>query len=92
MCKVLLIPLSERQVLLANDTEENRRELTQMSLRTFYAVGGTTPQELTELTTSLRILFDLRFISQNAAQGDDRDTSSPGDARRNREFSGVSAG
>ncbi|PSH05081.1 MAG: hypothetical protein CXZ00_02690 [Acidobacteria bacterium] len=69
ICKVLIIPLSERQVLLANDTEENRRELTQMSLRTFYAVGGTTTQELTELTTSLRILFDLRFISQNPAQG-----------------------
>ncbi len=37
LCKVLIIPLSEHQVLLANDTEENRRDLTRMSLRTFYA-------------------------------------------------------
>jgi general secretion pathway protein D len=69
VCKVLFIPTGERQVLLVNDTEENRRDLTRMSLRTFYAVGGSTPQELTDLTTSLRILFDLRFITQNAAMG-----------------------
>jgi general secretion pathway protein D len=67
--KVLLIPMSEHQVLVANDTPENRRDLMQMSLRTFYAQGASTPQELNDLTTSLRILFDLRFITQNAAKG-----------------------
>jgi type II secretory pathway component GspD/PulD (secretin) len=69
LCKVLIIPMSEHQVLLANDTEENRRDLTRMSLRTFYSVGGSSPQELTELTTALRILFDLRYITPNAAAG-----------------------
>jgi type II secretory pathway component GspD/PulD (secretin) len=69
MCKVLLIPLSEKQVMLVNDTEQNRREMTQMSLRTFYAVGGSTPEELTNLSTALRILFDLRFITPNVASG-----------------------
>ena len=61
--------MSEHQVLLANDTEENRRDLTPMSLRTFYSMGGSTPPELTELTTALRVLFDLRFITPNASQG-----------------------
>lgn len=69
LCKVLIIPITDQQVLLANDTEENRRDLTRMSLRTFYAVGGSAPQELTELTTALRILFDLRFITPNASAG-----------------------
>lgn len=69
VCKVLMIPLSEHQVLLANDSEENRRDLTPMNLRTFYSLGGSTPQELTELTTALRVLFDLRFITPDAAQG-----------------------
>ena len=69
LCKVLLIPLTEKQVMLVNDTEQNRRELTQMSLRTFYAVGGSTPEELTNLSTALRVLFDLRFITPNAATG-----------------------
>jgi type II secretory pathway component GspD/PulD (secretin) len=68
-CKFLIIPISEQQALLANDTEENRRDLTPMTLRTFYSLGGSTPQELTELTTALRVLFDLRFITPNASQG-----------------------
>jgi type II secretory pathway component GspD/PulD (secretin) len=61
--------MGEHQALVANDTEENRRDLTPMVLRTFYSVGGTTTQELTELTTALRVLFDLRFITPNASQG-----------------------
>jgi type II secretory pathway component GspD/PulD (secretin) len=69
VCKVLMIPLGEHQVLLANDSEENRRDLTQMSLRTFYAVGGSTAEELTNLSTALRVLFDLRFVTTNAAAG-----------------------
>jgi len=56
-------------VLLANDTAENRNSLTGMSLRTFYAQGGSTPQQLTDLTSALRVLFDLRFVTPNAAQG-----------------------
>ena len=69
VCKVLIIPMNERQVMLANDTEENRRGLTRMSLRTFYAGGGTAPEDLTSLSTALRVLFDLRFISPNLATG-----------------------
>jgi general secretion pathway protein D len=69
LSKVLIIPMGAHEAMLANDTEENRRDLTRMSLRTFYAVGGSTPQELTDLTTALRVLFDLRFITPNASQG-----------------------
>lgn len=69
ICKVLIIPMGEKQALVANDSEENRRDLTPTTLRTFYSLGGTTPQELTELTTALRVLFDLRFITPNASQG-----------------------
>lgn len=68
MCKVLMIPLSDNQVLLANDTEENRRDLVPMALRTFYAAGGT-QQELTDLVTALRVMFDLRYITPNAKAG-----------------------
>jgi general secretion pathway protein D len=67
--KILLVPLTEHQVLLANDTAENRNSLTGMSLRTFYAQGGSTPQRLTDLTSALRVLFDLRFVTANPAQG-----------------------
>lgn len=66
LCKVLMIPISDHEVLLADDTEENRRNLTQMTLRTFSETGATSPQELNELMTALRVLFDLRFITLNA--------------------------
>lgn len=67
--KILLIPLSEHQVLLANDTVENRNSLTEMSLRTFYGQGGSTPQQLTDLIAALRVLFDLRFVTADPDQG-----------------------
>lgn len=67
--KYLIIPTGEHQALLANDTEDNRRDLTPMSLRTFYSVGGSSAKDLTELTAALRVLFDLKFIMPNAAQG-----------------------
>jgi type II secretory pathway component GspD/PulD (secretin) len=66
VCKMLIVPMTETQVLLADDTEENRRNLVRMSLRTFYALGGSSPQEL---TTALRVLFDLRYITPNVAMG-----------------------
>jgi len=67
--KILLVPLTKHQVLLANDTPENRNRLTGMSLRTFYDQGGSTPQQLTDLTNALRVLFDLRFVTADPSQG-----------------------
>jgi type II secretory pathway component GspD/PulD (secretin) len=61
--------MGAHEVLLANDTEDNRRDLTKMTLRTFYALGGSTPQELNELMQALRVLFDLRYVTPNVAQG-----------------------
>jgi type II secretory pathway component HofQ len=69
VCKVLMIPLSEHEALIVNDTEENRRDMVPMSLRTFYSTSGATQQELTDLVTALRVMFDLRFITMNAASG-----------------------
>ncbi len=67
--KALMVPLSETQVLLATDTEENRRDLVRVSLRTFYIQGETSPQALNDLTNALRTLFELRYIVSNPAKG-----------------------
>lgn len=67
--KILLVPLSEHQVLLANDTPENRNRYIDMSLQTFYCQGGSTPQQLTDLTGALRVMFDLRFVTADPSQG-----------------------
>jgi general secretion pathway protein D len=66
--KTFWIPLSPKQILFAADTVENRRNYTRMSLRTFYLPDLATDQELTEMTNSLRVLLNLRYIAQDKAQ------------------------
>ena len=61
LSKTLWTPLSARQALFAADTDENRRSLQRMSLRTFYLPQATTPQALNEISTTLRTLSDIRF-------------------------------
>jgi hypothetical protein len=69
MCKVLFIPLDEHQALVVNDTDENRRAYMRMSLRSFYPPAPASLQELNDLSTALRVLFDLRFVNTNAKAG-----------------------
>jgi type II secretory pathway component GspD/PulD (secretin) len=57
-------PLSDKEVLIAADTVENHRQFDQMALRTFYVGGVTAPQELTELVTVLRTMFEIKFLTQ----------------------------
>lgn len=61
--KTMWATLDSRQLLIASDTNENHRQFDRMSLRTFILPGHSTPQELTDLVTTLRTMFDLRFIS-----------------------------
>lgn len=62
--KTFWIPLSANQVLFAADTDQNRRQLQRMGLRTFYLPDAATPQELNDVANTLRILFDIRFMTQ----------------------------
>ena len=48
VCKVLIIPMNEHQVMLANDTEENRRDLTRMSLRHVLSWRAVPPRKTDE--------------------------------------------
>jgi len=63
------VPLSEKQVFLARDNSENHRQFDHMGLRTFYLPGVTTPQELNEVMTLMRTIFDIRFVAQQPQTG-----------------------
>ena len=63
------VPLSAKEIYLARDNNENHRQFDHMSLRTFYMPGISTPQEMTEMTTLLRTIFDVRFVSQQPQSG-----------------------
>ncbi|MFI5117343.1 MAG: hypothetical protein ACHP8B_11680 [Terriglobales bacterium] len=66
--KTFWVPLSAKQILFAADTVEYRRNYQRMSLRTFYLPDLATDQELTEMTNSLRVLLNLRYIAPDKAQ------------------------
>ena len=55
--------LDANQVLIAKDSTENHKQYDRMSLATFVVPGATTPQEATELVTSLRNICDFQKIS-----------------------------
>ncbi len=65
--KSFWVPLSATQVLVLADTVENHRNFERMGLRTFY-MPELSDQELTEMTNSLRVLLNLRFISQDKTE------------------------
>jgi Flp pilus assembly secretin CpaC len=66
--KSFWVPLSETELLLAADTPENHRQLDRMSLRTFYVTQAASPQELNDIVSMLRGVFEIRLVSANATK------------------------
>lgn len=58
-------PLDERTGIVAADTVAKRGEYERQVLASFHADDQTTPQQLTEISTALRTLLDLRRITQD---------------------------
>jgi hypothetical protein len=61
--KTMWMPLDGHQLLIAADTAENHKQFDRMSLGTFAVPGATTPQEVTEMVTSMRNICDFQKIS-----------------------------
>ena len=61
--KTMWTPLDAHQLLIAVDNPENHKQFDRMSLATFAVPGASTPQEATELVTSLRNICDFQKIS-----------------------------
>jgi general secretion pathway protein D len=61
--KTFWVPLTAKQIFLLPDTVENHRNYDRTGLRTFY-LPELTDQQLTEMANALRVLLNLRFISQ----------------------------
>jgi general secretion pathway protein D len=61
--KTMWAALDTHRLLLAADDPENHKQFDRMSLRTFVLPPHSTPQESTDLVTTMRNMFDLRFVS-----------------------------
>ncbi|MGO9589159.1 MAG: hypothetical protein ACLP3K_03820 [Candidatus Acidiferrales bacterium] len=61
-------PMTGNVILIAPDNPQKRRDVEDEEVKTFYLSNTLTPQDLTEVVTSLRQLLDLRRISQMNSQ------------------------
>ena len=68
MTKAFWTPLGKKQMLIAGDTADNRRQYERLAMRTFFIPGASaSPTALNDVMNLLRNLFELRFITPNAA-------------------------
>jgi general secretion pathway protein D len=61
-------PVTENIIMVAPDQTTKRHDYEEEVLRTFYLSNTVTPQDLTEIVTGLRQLFDLKRIQQLNSQ------------------------
>lgn len=61
--KTMWAALDAHQMLIAADNTENHKQFDRMSLRTFILPPHSTPQEATDLVTTMRNMFDLKFVN-----------------------------
>src|ERR1700739_615334 len=61
-------PITENIIMIIPDTTQKRRDYDEQIVRTFYLSNVTIPQDLTEITTGLRHLLDLKRLQQVNAQ------------------------
>jgi general secretion pathway protein D len=66
--KSFAVPIDETHLLLLANTPDNHRQFDHFSLRTFYLPETSTPQEMNDVVSLLRGVFEVRFILPQSAQ------------------------
>ncbi len=62
------VTLAPKQILVIADSAQNRTTFQRMTIRTYYLPDLTTPQELVDLVNLLRVVLELRFITQDPTE------------------------
>jgi general secretion pathway protein D len=62
-------PLQEKQILLAEESQENHRKFDRMAMRTFFLPGMMAPADMNNMVTVLRNLFDIKIVTAQPASG-----------------------
>ena len=66
MTKTFWAPVAANQAIVANDTQELRRQFERLSLKTFYVSDSVNPQDLQDVVNVLRTVFEVKLISMQA--------------------------
>ncbi len=67
--KTMWAALDAHSMLIAADNPENHKQFDRMSLQKFILPTHATPQEATDFVTTMRNMFDLRFITSGQTAG-----------------------
>ncbi|MBI2677483.1 MAG: hypothetical protein HYX28_01735 [Candidatus Koribacter versatilis] len=67
LSKAFWVPLSSSEMLVAAESQENRRQFERMSVRTYYVSGVNSAEEMNQIAGIFRSLFDIRFVSLHPA-------------------------
>ena len=65
--KTFYIPMSSTQALVVADNPENRKNFERLALRTFYIGDASSPQDINDVVTLLRTVFDFRYVTPAAS-------------------------
>jgi Flp pilus assembly secretin CpaC len=68
MTKTFWAPVASREVMVATDTQDMRKNYERLVVRTFYVGGGVSATELTDLVNMLRTVFEIKFVSLQPSQ------------------------
>jgi general secretion pathway protein D len=71
-CKIsksMWVALGARQVLIAENSPENRKQYDRMVLETFVLPSDTSPAEVQELITTVKSMLDLKFVTSGQPLG-----------------------
>lgn len=66
MTKTFWAPVSNKEAMVANDTQEMRTAYERMAVRTFYVANVSGQTDLTDLANMMRVIFDMKFVSVDA--------------------------
>jgi len=68
MTKTFWAPIAANQAIVANDTQDMHRQFDRLSLKTFYVSDSVTTQDLNDVVSVLRTVFDIKFVSMQAGK------------------------
>lgn len=66
MTKTFWAPVSSKEAIVANDTQDMRTAYERMAVRTFYVANVSSQTDLTDLANMMRVIFDMKFVSVDA--------------------------
>ncbi len=68
LSKCFYIADSAKEMIVANDTQDTRRNLERVSVKSFYIPSEAGAQQLPEISNIVRQLLELRYIATDASQ------------------------